>query len=418
MANTRYPFRRSWRWHIVRLCDGVLDLFAPPHRKAAFPESIRNILVIRLDQIGDVVCSLPVFSILKQRFPYARLSVLVSEEGKAILEHNPYVDRIVVFRANWFSRHGSVDLEELFRLMALLRETRYELGFDLRGDLRTVLLLTASRVRYRIGYGIGGGAGLLHRVVDHNTSLHQVELNRNLVTDERIDKQRLKPEIYLTLDETKEAWRRLETFGVSRGDGLIAIHPEAGYPSKEWGDEKFIQLIEKILHNSNVKILVFGLTHARSVAQHFTSSERVINLAGLLSLRETMSVLNCCRLFVGNDSGPSHIAHALGLACVVIASGTNEYERWGIWREPLKILQHDVPCSPCHLQRCNVSGHPCMSEISVDEVWHAVQISSDQSPDRRGAIHGGRHVGAIPPRISADAPRCVAENNTPTWEVE
>ncbi|OGX06693.1 MAG: hypothetical protein A3G87_00985 [Omnitrophica bacterium RIFCSPLOWO2_12_FULL_50_11] len=358
---------------MVRLCDGILDFFAPHDRKAVFPESIRNILVIRLDQIGDVVCALPVFPILKRRFPSARVTALVSGEGKAVLEHNPFVDRIVVFGSNWFSRSGSVDLEELFRLTADLRETRFELGFDLRGDLRTIAFMTASRVRYRIGYGIAGGAALLHRMPDYDMSRHQVELNRNLVTDEPIDKRNLKPEIYLTLEETKEAWKRLDSFGVDRGSDLIAIHPEAGYPSKEWGDEKFIQLIEKLIRDAELKILVFGLNHARRVAEHFASSDRVVNLVSLLSLRQMIAVLHCCRLFVGNDSGPSHLAHALGLACVVIASGTNEYERWGIWREPVTIRKHEVPCSPCHLPVCNVAGHPCMSEISVDDVLATIQ---------------------------------------------
>jgi ADP-heptose:LPS heptosyltransferase len=219
-----------------------------------------------------------------------------------------------------------------------LKKIRFDLGFDLRGDLRNILLMAFAKVRYRVGYGIAGASRLLHRVRDYQTNLHQVELNVRLVTDEAIDKCYLKP--------------------------------EAGYSSKEWEETKFKELITKLLTHHENTILILGLSKASRVAKSAVWSSQVIDLTEKLSLRELISILSWCHLFYGNDSGPSHLAQALGVPTVVIASGTNEYEKWGIWREPLRVAKHAVSCSPCHLKNCKVENHPCMSEITADEVFH------------------------------------------------
>ena len=138
MARLRYPFRRSWRWKLVECADSILDHFASKNHSIDFPESVQRILVVRLDHIGDVVCSLPVFGILKKRFPAARMTALVGSEGEAILKHHSDVDEVIVFRQNWFSRSGGVDGEELFRVLSLLRDRSYDVGYDLRGDLKSV----------------------------------------------------------------------------------------------------------------------------------------------------------------------------------------------------------------------------------------------------------------------------------------
>ena len=372
----RYPYKKSWRWHFVRAFDFFLDRFSKRFQKIPFPNPVRNILVVRLDQIGDLVCSLPVFQALKTKFPNAKITALVGEEGKAILDQNPFVDRLIVFHSNWFSKkkwRNPRNPFEFFQILAMLRKQKYDLGFDPRGDLRNITMMTLAGVRFRVGYGIAGGAGLLHYMPVYDQELHQVELNLRLVSDKMISRKNVKPEIYLTAKEKEEAFQKLKTLGAQKGMRLIAVHPEAGYPSKEWEECQFKELIQKLLKDPQNQILIFGLSRARRISDFFSSSNQVVNLVGAVSLREMIAMISQCHLFIGNDSGPSHIAQALGIPAVVIASGTNEYEKWGIWTEPSKVLKHEVPCSPCHLRDCNVEGHPCMSQISADQVSEAMQ---------------------------------------------
>lgn len=373
--NKRYPFSRSWRWILVRLCDYALDLFREFNRKGSFPSRVQKVLVVRLDQIGDLMCALPVFPALRKCFPKAEITALVGEGGDAILKGNPYLNDVIVFSPNWFSRAhtDSARRQSFFDVVAELQERRFDIGYDLRGDLRNILLMALGGVRYRTAYGIAGGAGLVHDVPPYDETLHQAELDIHLIGGTRT-KDRLVPELYLTEEERRSAAERLAPAGVRTGDTLIAIHPEAGYPSKEWGTDSFKKLMERLLAETGAKILIFGLgENADQLAQCFSRSGRVINFAGKLTLRGMIAMMSQCHLFIGNDSGPSHIASALGIPAVVIASGTNLYERWGIWREPSRILKHAVPCAPCHLPQCNVPGHPCMSEISPEQVFQAVE---------------------------------------------
>lgn len=373
VIKNRYPFKKSRRWHLVRLCDFVLDWFGPYHSSKPFPQDVKNILVIRLDHMGDLICTLPALPVLKERFPAAKITVLTGIEGQAILKENPFVDNLIIFRSNWFSRRNSFNPVELFSVLAKLRKIKFDVGYDFRGDLRNILLMVLAGVPFRIGYGIAGGAGLLNEVGEYDEALHQVELNMKLLTGEVPDRQSLKLQIYLSSYEREEAQQILDQAGVQKTDKIIAIHPEAGYPSKEWAEENVRSLILRLTEDPQNKIILLGLSKAERIVHYFNSNPQVFDFVGKFSLRQMIAIINQCNAFLGNDSGPSHIAQALGIPVLVIASGTNEYEKWGVWRQPSKILSHTVPCAPCHLQVCTVEGHPCMVKISSEQAFEAMK---------------------------------------------
>src|SRR3990167_10185101 len=147
MVSERYPYRKSWRWYFVRLFDLIFDPFQKHFQSKGFPQAVQNILIIRLDHIGDLICSLPVLPVLKRRFPSAEITVLTGEEGKAILAGNPSIDHLLAFVPNWFSRKRFVNLIQFFKTICELRKTKYDLGFDLRGDLRNIILMILAGVR-------------------------------------------------------------------------------------------------------------------------------------------------------------------------------------------------------------------------------------------------------------------------------
>lgn len=370
---SRYPFKKSRLWYLIRFCDLFLDWFGPYHSLKRFPQEVKNILVIRLDHIGDLICTLPALPVLKDRFPSAKITVLTGVEGPAILKENPFVDGLIIFRSNWFSRRKSFNPAELFSVLAKLRKIKFDIGYDFRGDIRNILFMVLAGVPFRIGYGIAGGRGLLNRVGEYDEVLHQVELNMKLLTGETPDRQNLKPQIFIGSHEQEEAKQILNQAGIQTTDRVIAIHPEAGYPSKEWAEENIQTLILRLTADSHNKVIVLGLSKAEKIARHFNCNPQVISFAGKFLLRQMIALLSQCDVFIGNDSGPSHIAQALGIPSVIIASGTNEYDKWGIWRKPSEILKYNVPCAPCHSPSCYVEGHPCMSHISVEQVYNSIQ---------------------------------------------
>ncbi|GEM_PF-603096 len=403
MTNRRYPFQKSWRWQIVKCLDFFFDRFQKINSSKPFPQTVEKILIIRLDHIGDLICTLPMFGLIKERFPRAKMTVLTGIEGKAILQNNPFVDELIIFHPNWFSRKSAnviarrplgrrsnlsfrllrlcfehclaitTQWKSFFKILSQLRKNKFDLGYDFRGDLRNILLMVWGGVRYRIGYGIAGGLGLLNQAGEYDQQLHQTELNLRLLKGPQPNWKDLKPEIFLTPDEINEAKQILKKAGILNQNTLIALHPEAGYSSKEWEEKNVRRLIQLLIQDKQNKIMILGLGRAQKIAESLNGSDQVINLVGKLSLRQMISIIGQANIFVGNDSGPSHIAQALGIPVLVIASGTNEYEKWGIWRQPSKILSHAVSCAPCHLNECVVEGHPCMSNISGEDAFRAVK---------------------------------------------
>ncbi|OGW92258.1 MAG: hypothetical protein A3G33_06595 [Omnitrophica bacterium RIFCSPLOWO2_12_FULL_44_17] len=372
MVFQKYPYQRSWRWIFVKLIDFILIPFGPLFRRKPFPDYVRNILVIRLDQIGDLVCALPIFPLLKKKFPYARITVLADNFARDILEGNPYVDRLFTFSRNWFSQGKKFSWFHFYQIISEIKKVHFDLGFDLRGDIRNIFLMILGKVRYRVGYGIAGGGSLLNQQVPYDSSLHQVELNAKLVEGKVVPKNELIPEVNLSHYEKANAREELVMAGVKESDHLIAIHPEAGCSSKEWGVDQFKELIHSILAKTDAKILIFGVSSAQRLADEFRDSDRVINFVGKISLKKMVAILSHCSLFIGHDSGPSHLAQAVGVPKIIFASGTNQYEIWGVWVKTCHVFKQDVSCAPCQLRQCNVSGHPCMSGIRVEDVMRTV----------------------------------------------
>ncbi len=373
MEKKQYPVQRNWRWGLVWLFDLLAFPLIFIFRRKAEPHPVRRILVIRLDQIGDVVCAIPVFSELRRKYPYAKIAALADRHAKAVLEGNPNVDQFFTFERNWFSRDQKFSWKNLWRTVAELRKEKFDLGIDLRGDIRNIILMTLSGVRFRRGYGIGGGRAFLHREAAYDSSMHQAELDIRAIGGRDILKNDLKPNISLTDKESNDAQAYLRASGIRDGEMFVVVHPEAGYPSKTWGHANFIELIQRLTAETPAKAIILGLKDAREVARAFQGNERVVDAVGRLNLREMIAVLSHACIFLGNDSGPSHLAQAVGVPSVILASGTNLYENWGLWREPLRVFYHDVPCAPCYLPDCGVEGHPCMSSIAVEEVLEAVR---------------------------------------------
>ena len=412
---TKYPFAKSWRWIFVFLFDVLISPFALFPRKK-FPAAVKTILVIRLDQIGDVLTMTPVLHSLADRFPQAKIVVLTDALGKEVLRHNPYVHEVISFQRNWFSRkqkwncpcatlkqklnfnrsartvmpsdkyvHNSLigghGWKEWIRILKQLRQYRFDLGYDLRGDLRNILLMCLAGVHYRLGYGIAGGSALLDHEEMYDIFLHQVQLNMQLVEwrIRLLQIQSLRTDLFIPDEEIKSFCQKLESFHLTPKDQVVVVHPEAGYASKTWDMKHFQELLKQILTHTRMKIAIAGTGQAKQLADAMKAESRVMDLVNQLSLRELMVLIKRSAVFIGHDSGPSHLAQALHIPAVILASGTNRYELWGLWQQPLQVLQHHVTCAPCYLDKCPVPGHPCMDGITPEMVFQGFLEMVDPS---------------------------------------
>lgn len=249
----------------------------------------------------------------------------------------------------------------------------YDMGIDLRGDLRNILLMFLAGIKHTIGYGYAGGGFLLNAEIPYDTAQHQVRLNLNLLSPFHVAQDtKLLPFEY-SPEKAREFWHKIETLPPTTLLPRIAVHMGSGYPSKRWPFENFKALIQNIDRKALAQIVLVG-SEAEKVAtpELKLSSERLIDLRGKTVLGDLPILLDVCDIFVGNDSGPAHIAAAQGLEIILLTSGTNNIRLWYPWTERLSLLQHKVPCSPCETEVCPVEGHPCVEQITVDQTFDAL----------------------------------------------
>lgn len=379
-----YVFKSKVKRFLTQLFDvaGQALFFAFKFSKKHAPQHPEKILVIRLDHIGDVVCSTPIFRELKEAYPLSEISVLTSASGKEILAENPYIRHVYVLEKNWFSR-GKREGMLLGAIKAVfwMRREKFDIAFDLRGDIRHIMMMFLGRAKYRIGYGITGGGFLLNKTVEYSSLSHSLTNNLKLVSSLTRTLQQEDLELYLTEFEKQSASEILRSVGVKEDDKIVCIHAEAGYPSKDWGVHRFLELARKLSHIEQTKVVLLG-TRKESLKEPGIENENMIDLRGNTALRELMALLSKADLFIGNDSGPSHIAAVLGVYCIVLASGTNNYEEWGIRTEEKFVFRVPVICAPCEKEECERNNHPCMN-IDVDIVY---KKAFNVLEARRGAV--------------------------------
>ena len=172
-----YTFKKKKNIYLVKAFDLIGSVVFSPFglKRLKLPENVRKILVIRLDGIGDVLLSTPVYEALKKQYPSAKLTVLVGAHTKGVIKMNPYIDNVLVLRNTWFTTISKIKFGEILSMLRKIRKEEFDIGIDLRGDIRNILLMFSGKVRYRIGYGITGGGFLLNRMPHYEKKTHEVD---------------------------------------------------------------------------------------------------------------------------------------------------------------------------------------------------------------------------------------------------
>ncbi len=378
-----YVFKKKRNIYLAKIFDLIGSAVFYPFglKRAGLPEKVRNILVIRPDGIGDVVFSTPVYEALRKRYPGAKITVIVSANAKSIIELNPYVDNVLTMENTWFSYNNRTSISEVLSILRRIRKENYDIGVDLRGDARNILLMLFGKVRYRVGYGVTGGGFLLSRMLDYEINTHEVDKNLKVIKglDCKVVNRRL--QIYYSWADEESVSNLLEREHVSKDEILLAVHMESGYPSKLWKKERFIQLLQEMNKRDYGKIVLIG--EGSNDTDFHNINERLkfnyINTIGKLSIRKLAALLERCTVLISCDSGPVHVATAVGTPCIVLFSGTNNLKQWGPFNNNVnRVIYKDVECSPCEMRICPRNTHLCMDQIKVEDVLCELDILSER----------------------------------------
>ena len=360
------------------------------------PAHVHRVIVIRPDEIGDVVMTTPFLRELRAHFPSAHVTLVVKREVVNLVERCPYVDDVRAFAAAPPRR-----LRPLLLPLRALRLARAELrpiGADLvilpRWDGDQAYATFAARwsgARWRLGHSERvspykrlvnrGFDRLLTTTVDDPAPKHEVERSLDLLR--ALGRRVADTSLELWTDAADDAFAEafLAGRGVAPGDALVALNPTPGHSRlKQWPAAHFAALAAR-LAAGGAKLLVVGGAGDAPLAATIRDAARdaVLDATGRATLRQTVALLRRCRLCVSGDTGPMHMAAAAGVP-VVALFGSTDPARYAPWGPRHRVLTLDLPCSPARRagkgDRCNVCelGEPrCMIDLSAAAVHAAAE---------------------------------------------
>lgn len=321
----------------------------------------------------------PLLADLRRFWPHAEIVAMCQSNVAPLLEADPSIDEIFAFSrpSGFLHRQAHRDIIER------LRRGEYDLGILTTNSFSSAWWFFLGKVKKRVGFARDFRRFLLSLAVprpqDESTA-HLVSTYKRLLAPLGISPSDTPPRLFLLDEEKKRAQDLLACYGVTPGQVIVGMHPGAAFgTAKCWLPERFRAVTERLLEDPRVTVLYFGDGPSASVVKDICEGlpSRVVNLAKATSLRELMALIECCHVFLTNDSGPMHIASALGTPLVALFGSTSPIKT-GPYNGGT-ILYKGVACSPCYKRVCPID-FPCMKEISVEEVYAEIRREIDALP--------------------------------------
>ena len=361
-----------------------------------FHQPPRRILVRGVNWLGDAVMTTPALRRLREKFPGAHITLLCADKICPLFEPHPAVNETIAFAKG----------EGIFAIAKKLRAKKFDLALVLPNSPRSALEVFLAGIPQRIGHArpwrnffltqaVASRAGAVkmrkrtaseihelvaadvnRRIQPITSSAHQIHEYLHLAAALGASPEPLAPQLVVTTEEVAAVKSK---FGLDKiSQPIFGLNPGAEYgPAKRWPVEKFIAAAKKIQSQTNCCWLIFGgnndATAAAQIQSAIGNRQSAINVAGQTNLRELMALLASCRVLLSNDTGPTHVAAALGTPVVVPFGSTSpELTAPGLPGDVRHhLLKSDAVCAPCFLRECPIDFR-CMNGITVDRVVEAV----------------------------------------------
>ena len=340
--------------------------------------TIKHVLVINLGGVGDLVLSSPALRGLRNLYPQAEISMLVSSRAHEIVRGSSYIDKIFALDVGYAGVIPFGKILRNFKVLMILRKKR----FDLAINMRTLVSKSTRKIKFLIdiiGAKTNVGRNTEGRGYFYNIKIPETEVGKKHERDYGIDTVKAlgaevtDKSIDFDIDEEtiEKVSKILERESISEKTILIGLHP-GGRPSRRWPVENFARVVGDVQVRIPCRFVITGGKDEVSLAQELmkTANTEIVNLAGKLNLKELGGLIKRCNLYISNDSGPMHIAAILKTPLVAIFGPGDlaHYDPRSV-SEEVVVLYKKVGCSPCPKIRCK--SMKCLKRISSQEVIEA-----------------------------------------------
>jgi len=337
----------------------------------------KNILVIKLRNIGDVLLCTPLIQRLRESFPQAKITALVNSGTEEMLTLNPDIDKVLVFDLNWKSFPLWKRVITEFKFVRRIYRARYDLVLNLTEGDRGALLSLVTRAPRRIGWnpnetGFWGKKHLFHDLVNPDVSQHMIEWNLMVLDPLGLERRLPAPRLFFDPRDAMHVENLLRKAGLRTGERTVHVHPTSRWLFKCWREERVARVIDHLYDQHGFRSVLTSspdnkeMVRVRQIVR--TAGRDPIDLSGQISLKQVAALTKRSLFFFGVDTAPMHIAGAVGTPVAAIFGPSNE-EVWGPGGERDLIIKKDLDCRPCSRDGCDGSKiSQCLEKLSVSEV--------------------------------------------------
>ena len=361
-----------------------------------------RILLVKLSAIGDVVHTLPALNALRRHLPTAHITWLVEEAAAELVIGHPALDDVLVSRRKtWLkglkANQRRQHLNEMTEFIGRLRRRRYDFVLDFQASLKGAVLIALTRARRKIGFGPGlehqelSYLVLNERVPAVSMEIHALDRTLLMLQAMGITTKQVEYKLPITVFHHRNVERLQSELGRSAELPLVAINPMAQWESKLWTVEGFARVADHLQSKRGLSVVFTGGPGDKNYIEDIRArmNTQAANLAGKTDLLTLAALLKRARLVITTDTGPMHIAAAVGTPIVALFGPTAPW-RTGPYGQGHRVIQDERHCQPCFKRRC-LFPESCMLSITPEKVIGAVEdmisnlhIGIDQGKHERG----------------------------------
>jgi lipopolysaccharide heptosyltransferase II len=347
----------------------------------------RNILLIRLDNLGDVLLTTPAFHAVKETLPEARLTLLASPVGAQVAELDPDIDEVIVYQSPQMDPWRTLpqDSEREQHMIALLKARHFDGALIFtsfrQSSLPAAYLCYLADIPLRAAASIDGSGSLLttrHKHPEH--MMHEVERGLDLVAALNMHTSERAMVLKVPDSVRERIVQRLEqtaTVAETVHSGpLVVVHPGCSMPARTYPWEMYAEVVSLLISRLGARVCLTGVASERELVERIIARvpadrrSAIQNMAGELMFPELCALIQHADLTVTNNTGPMHISSAVKTPVVALFALTNPPEQWGPWQVPHRLLFHDVSCRICYSRVCPYQ-HECLRLVTPKMVVSA-----------------------------------------------
>ena len=326
-----------------------------------------NILLIRLSSLGDVLLTTPAIRTLRQRLPRTKISMLTDEPYRDLVNQNPHLDEVLTVNRK------DKGLVPSLQLINLLRSKKFDVVFDFQRKFGTSLISWLTQAQIRVGFHRPNGYLLTNPVaIDRHNRQHVIDDYFQLLGVVGIPADDRELELHVSQENRAFAAQKIGQESVAILGPTLGLFPGASWEFKQWPAQRFVEIGRRYIQDYQGRVLIFGSSTERALSEHIAEQigSSAKSLAGEFRLGQLAGFIEHCDLFIANDTGPMHMATALGIPTICLF-GPGNYHKFRPLSSKHISLRYEVACSPCKPFNKHCQINECMQGISVNLVWEA-----------------------------------------------